>query len=79
MTEYYITFGDQYRRETHPLAEWAHPDGYLVIEATDYSTARQCAFELLGGQFAFMYEERPSADWFPLGALKRIRAEEMKQ
>lgn len=74
MTEFYITFGNKYRLEAHPAGEWVHPDGYLVIEATDYSTARQRAFELLGDQFAFIYAWPPSAYLYPLGALKRIKA-----
>lgn len=72
MTEFYITFGGQYRHEPHPAGDWAHPDGYLVVVAEDYSTARRRVFELLGGRFAFMYEERPAAEWFPLGETKRV-------
>ena len=74
MKEFYVTFGDRYRRESHPVCGWVHPDGYLVIEATDHDTARQAAFNVTGGKFAFMYQDQPDLQYFPLGEIMRIRA-----
>lgn len=75
MTEFYVTFGVQYEDGSHPRA-WVHPDGYLTIEADDYSTARHAAFTLLDNNFAFIYEEKLDSNTFPLGELHRIKIKE---
>lgn len=73
MNKYYMTFGTQYAHEAHPLG--IHPDGYVTIEAADYGQAREKAFELTGGKFAFIYEDEPEARYFPLGSLMYVVAE----
>lgn len=73
MNNYYVTFGQQYRREPHPKVEYAHPDGWLLIEAEDIKTAREKAFNELGDAWAFIYVEGGwDRSYFPLGELHRI-------
>lgn len=74
-----ITFGDQYRRVPHPVERKAHPDGYWVIEAKDWTTARAGAFERFGQHWAFDYNlntdefRNDVAVWYPRGELGRTR------
>lgn len=72
MTQIYISFGLKYAREPHPRLSFAHPDGYLAVEAPDYRTALATAFGLTGGAHAFDYAERPSDVTFPRGELARV-------
>lgn len=71
-TQIYVTFGVQYARTPHPRLSFAHPDGYLSVEAPDYETARRTAVQITGGAFAFDYAERPSDITYPRGELARI-------
>lgn len=32
-TKLYVTFGLRYAREEHPACPWAHPDGWLTVNA----------------------------------------------
>lgn len=73
--EYLVTFGVRYNTEQHPVID--HPrlaDGYLIIEAPDYETARRLAFALLGQKFSMIYDQfdrgRVEAH-HPLGELAR--------
>lgn len=59
MKKFYVTFG-----QNHPLR-----DGYVVIEALDYDTARQAAFDIFGQKFAFIREtdDIERGGFFPAG------------
>lgn len=71
MPEFYITFGQQYRQEKHPVS-YVHPDGYVKIIAKDADQARAKAFEVFGKRWSFFYEEVPKAEHFPLGVLETL-------
>lgn len=70
----FITFGTRYTREPHPMM--IHPDGVVVVEGDSYEDARQRAFAVTGGRFAFDYPiiqlEDTVADYYPLGVIGRI-------
>lgn len=68
----YITFGVKYATEPHPLLSWAHPDGWLTVEADTYEHARAIAFAITGGKHAFDYRDEPNQDIYPLGEIHRV-------
>lgn len=71
--EYAVTFGQQYKDMPHPKVKYAHPDGWLIVEAKDYPEAREKAFNELGLAWAFIYPMTEfDKDLFPLGELHRI-------
>lgn len=80
MKEFYVTFGDQYRREPHVSFQNAHPDGYVQIDAPDEVTARRVAFGIFDTQWSMLYTfdefwKDGTADverWYPLGRLGYI-------
>lgn len=74
MSLYYVTFGQKYAHEDHPRIPTAHPDGWLTIEAPDEETARDKAFELTDGAFAFMYDKQPDILVYPRGEVCRVSA-----
>jgi hypothetical protein len=57
MAKFYATFQQRYAYDTHPVFPDVCHRCYLVIEAADYTEARQKAFELLDNDFSFMYDE----------------------
>lgn len=72
--DFYVTFGVQYNTEPHPVID--HPriaDGYVVIEAPDYETARRMAFALFGQKFSMIYSswDRPEDRFVPYGEVGR--------
>lgn len=73
MNKYYLTFGANHNND-HPglaalFASRIH-DGFIVIEAEDYASARMFAFAIFSDEWAFL---RAEEDWdpsfFPLGEL----------
>lgn len=76
MPDFYVTFGQKYQQEPHPVASWAHPDGYCRITAPDYEKAQKTAFAALGEYWAFMYPEKHFDDRvksiYPRGELQHI-------
>lgn len=74
MSQYFVTFGQQYRTEPHPKVKYAHPDGWLTIEAPTMAEAREKAFVELGSHWGFIYENNKdfARHYFPLGELHRI-------
>ncbi len=62
MNKFYLTFGVQYSRETHPQGDHVHPDGYVVITAKDYDIARLIVTQLYGNRWSSLYR----ADQFTL-------------
>lgn len=56
MPDFYLTFGTAHTRELHPhLVVDARPDGYVTIEADDYSTARATAIYLCRTHWCWLY------------------------
>lgn len=77
MQEFYVSFGQKYRHETHPRLPFVHPDGYLTIEAKNYTSARAHAFTLMGPAWCMLYdaeEFKGISHHFPRGELKRFLA-----
>ncbi len=60
MNKYYVTFGQKYRYEAHPVLGLVPdlPDKVLVLWAKDYESARAKVFKFLGSSFAFIYDEK---------------------
>lgn len=78
MTEYRVTFGQQYRRDPHPHLALAHPDGWVTILAADEGAARQQALTLLDVKWSMIYAPEedgyPDTDFYPRGELLRVIA-----
>lgn len=76
-TKLYVTFGLRYAREEHPACPWAHPDGWLTVNAPTYLEAMVALRNLTTppGQdiplYAFDYDEVPPA-MYPRGELARL-------
>jgi len=73
MPNFYVTFGQRFRRQPHPASDNIHPDGYVKIEAVTYAVARAKAMELFGPMWAFIYEEEKfekCKHYFPRGEIK---------
>lgn len=69
--------------DPHPIVPWASGRGYLTVDyavddaALDSTTparerARQAAWVWLNGDYAFEYDQPPSAEHAPLGELARM-------
>lgn len=70
--EWFVTFGQRYRREEHPALEEAHPDGWVVIEATDAIRAHRIAIYELGELWCDIYTPATfQPGYFPRGELAR--------
>jgi len=77
--EFFVTFGQQERRETHPVFPPAHPDGWLrVVGAQDIAQAREATVKTLGHRWSNIYAEEPGPKLFPLGELGRLRANSLE-
>lgn len=73
MNEFIVTFGQKYRRESHPKADYVHPDGYVTIEASDAGKAGDAAFKEFGNNWSHLYlKDQAKLDLYPRGELKRI-------
>ncbi len=70
MKIFYITFGQKYRDEEHPLG--GHPDGFAVVHAETYGIARDLTFAAIGIKWSGIYEEKPNPEWYPMGELFTI-------
>jgi hypothetical protein len=69
---FYVTFGQQYKREVHSMLAPAHPDGWLRVVAENEIEARMAVMKKIGYQWAFMYGEdefTTVAKHFPRGEL----------
>lgn len=76
MNRFYVTFGQKYRRQPHPVLgdRPELPDGYLTVEADSYLAARQQAVELLDIYFSSIYQLDDSADaLYPAGDLGTLQ------
>ena len=67
---FYVTFGSQYPREPHPTWEFAHADGWVLVEAPSYDAARHAVTEWLGSRWSMLYAaEEWEPQYFPRGEL----------
>ena len=74
MKKFYITFGQKYRHDKHPMVDYADPDGYVVIYAKSSLLARKKAFETFGKYWSNLYaEEDMDKSFFPKGILKILQ------
>lgn len=74
MTEkrFFVTFGQRYSRERHPVFRRAHPDGWLMIKAGSEDEAREIAFSAIGDAWSMSYTEaqfRKIRHHYPKGEL----------
>lgn len=80
---FYATFGQQYPRERHEHAPWAHRDGWVVVFAADRDGAMSSLSEWVGDDgWSMLYDETtwrrfmtsdpPSDHFWPLGQLAVI-------
>ena len=76
MSAFYVTFGQKYRTDPHPvLGEWPGlPDGWIELEATDVIEARKAVVSVLGRAWCDVYSEPPSVERFTLGRLGTLDA-----
>lgn len=50
-----ITFGQRYNHEEHPTLPGVTGEHYILVSGDDWADARQRAFQLTNGAFAFDY------------------------
>jgi hypothetical protein len=72
MPTYYFTVGLKYEQEPHPLG-W-NPDGWIEVEATDHTQARNFVFSVAGQKWAFDYVEQPDPHLYPIGCTHKYKA-----
>lgn len=71
---FYITFGQKYRREAHPSGYDISPDGVVQVVAPNYETARDIAVKSFGQEWSFIYPERyTEMNYYPLGVIMELR------
>lgn len=63
----YVTFGQKYRQEPHPLVKWASPDGWVEFRGNSMSSVFSKINEILGVYYAFSYTEE---EWERSGSEK---------
>lgn len=80
LRNYYVTFGQKYHREEHPVildGVRPHPDGWVLIRCGNQTIAERTAHGLFGTRFSLVYsEETHRKDYYPLGELFSITIEE---
>lgn len=76
--EFFVTFGQRYARENHPSFPPAHPDGWAVVEAPDWDSARGIVVEELGSDWSGLYGKEDfmtdAAERYPRGKVGMIPA-----
>ena len=72
----YITFGQKYRNETHPVDDRAHPDGWFEYQAPPWADAYAAARRHLLGDDGYGRKlplfARPDHGMYPRGCLARF-------
>ena len=72
----YITFGQKYRNETHPVDDRAHPDGWFEFRADTWADASDAARRNLLGDDGYGRKlplfARPDHGMYPRGCLARF-------
>ena len=66
MPIYYVTVGQKYRYEPHPLG-W-HPEGWVEVQAPDEETARAMVLKVAGSKWSIVSDDRPDPKYYPKGA-----------
>lgn len=78
MQEFFVTFGQQYAQEPHPVLAEAHPDGWLVVEAESWEEARAVIVKAFDTRWSNLYEKadfmQDAARLYPRGEIARITA-----
>jgi hypothetical protein len=71
MPEFYVTFGQKYRREPHPKG--GHPDGWFMLIADSKDEAHAIVTREIGDQWSGLYSEREfDRSFYPRGEIGRI-------
>lgn len=71
MNRYFITFGQRWRRDPHPMG--GHPDGWFSVKADDMEAAIKKAYEFFGIQWSNIYsEDEMSMELYPKGEIATI-------
>lgn len=72
----YITFGQKYRNETHPVDDRAHPDGWFEYQADTWVDASNAVRRNLLGDDGYGRKlplfARPDHGMYPRGCLARF-------
>lgn len=72
---YYVTISRQYERAAHPVLprERSNPDGYLMVRAETFRSAREMVHNVIGFSYADIYAEKDfDRSRHPLGLLGEI-------
>ena len=70
MSTFYVTFGQRYRRETHPLFADVDPDGFVSLQAESLEEALCSAYHTFNAYFSNITPaETFDASYYPLGEL----------
>ena len=75
MTVFYLTFGDKYAREPHPVlgARPDLPNGWLTVTAPTMGEARAKVADLIGDAWCDVYDpDDMRTDYYPAGNLGPI-------
>lgn len=65
--KFYVTFGQKYARETHPMFPDAHPDGWIEVEADTEYAARCVVVQKIGTGWSSIYSEESWLAWEDTG------------
>ena len=68
----YVTFGQKYRRETHPVDVRVSPDGWFEYVAPTWAEASTAARRHLADLHSGEYADRPDPGFYPRGCLARF-------
>lgn len=77
--KFFVTFGQQYRQEKHPIFGGIHPDGYIIVESENKEHAILIVEEVFKQEYSNIYTEEEISNeklksYFPIGNLKTINA-----
>jgi len=75
MNDFFVTFGQKYRTQPHPLQNYPHADGWLLVKGVDMTEARAKTFQELGQFWSNIYSEadfKKNKHYYPKGELHRI-------
>lgn len=78
----YVTFGQKYSYEPHPLFEDAHPEMVLEVRSESYEEARELIFQHLNIFYAFDYpvgHSNPQLELYSRGVTHRLSPEGLQR
>lgn len=85
MPKFFVTFGQKYFHDPHPLGDVANPNGWVEVEAQNELDARKQVIGLIEDKWSMLYteeeftsekyafEEMRTMDYFPRGCTGTIR------